>query len=130
MKTTYMLYIVITVVVVVVGGGVILVHRPAKQTAALDVNDENCKVENVLKIEDSEARQDFLKKCQILAAMEKPLLPEVNDENCRPENIVKIENMTARQDFREKCQAAAAVAGRKMTESRFKKQNDPGFGIP
>jgi entry exclusion lipoprotein TrbK len=110
MKTINMLYIVIAFVVVV-GGGFYFVNRPAKQ-ALLEVNDENCKVENVLKIEDSEARQVFLKKCQTFAAMKKPLLPEVNTENCQPENVVKIEDMTARQDFREKCQAAADAQAR------------------
>jgi len=126
MKTIYMLLIAVIVVGAVM---VLVVNKPAKQPLALAVNDENCKVENMLKIEDSKARQDFLGKCQAFTAAKKPLLPEVNIENCKPENVVKIEDMTARQDFREKCDAEEDVRARKMTESRYKKDNDPGFGI-
>jgi|GEM_PF-5035154 len=123
MKTIYMLLIAVIVVGAVM---VLVVNKPAKQSLALAVNDENCKVENMLKIEDSKARQDFLGKCQAFAAAKKPLLPEVNAENCQPENVVKIEDMTARQDFREKCEAAASA---QLRSGKFVPSQNKGYGF-
>ena len=38
-------------------------EEPPKQNVKIDVNDENCKLENIKKIEDKRAREDFAGLC-------------------------------------------------------------------
>ena len=59
----YLLKLLTATILIVIAGGCSNNEEPPKQAVKLEVNDENCKFENIKKIEDKPAREEFAGLC-------------------------------------------------------------------
>lgn len=59
----YLLKLLMAAFLVAITGGCSNNEEPPKQEVKLEVNDENCKLENIQKIEDKRAREEFAGLC-------------------------------------------------------------------